>query len=125
MTLKGPITIEVVRDIFSFVRRRLPQYMRPRRLEFNLPLPKTISGKIRRNELRALEAARFAAGFDATARRPNEWWEGDPGAQRRRKTVEHAICTSYCLHVSLYIVCNLILCIMYLEFRLSCRCPQA
>ena len=85
MTLKGPITVEVVRDIFSFVRRRLPQYMRPRRLEFNLPLPKTISGKIRRNELRALEVARFAAGFDATARRPNEWWEGDPALKDAAK----------------------------------------
>ena len=40
---------------------------------FGAPLPKTISGKIRRVELRKLEQAR---GTDAT-RRPQEFWEED------------------------------------------------
>jgi acetyl-CoA synthetase len=47
-------------DIFRFVRERLPSYKRVRRLEFG-ELPKTISGKIRRVELRALEQRRHGA----------------------------------------------------------------
>jgi acetyl-CoA synthetase len=49
-------------SIFAHLRSRLAPYKRVRRLEF-AALPKTISGKIRRVELRRLEAAR-----DATAR---------------------------------------------------------
>jgi acetyl-CoA synthetase len=52
---------ELARDIFAFLRRSLAPYKRIRRLEFG-PLPKTISGKIRRVELRALEAERRARG---------------------------------------------------------------
>jgi acetyl-CoA synthetase len=44
-------------DIFSFARDRLAAYKRIRRLEF-ADLPKTISGKIRRVELRQREATR-------------------------------------------------------------------
>lgn len=51
---------ELARDIFAFLRRRLAPYKRIRRLEF-AELPKTISGKIRRVELRANEAKRRAA----------------------------------------------------------------
>jgi len=54
-------TREVALEIFRFVRERLPAYKRVRRLEF-AELPKTISGKIRRVELRALELRRHAAG---------------------------------------------------------------
>ena len=52
---------EVALEIFRFVRERLPSYKRVRRIEF-AELPKTISGKIRRVELRALEKRRHAAG---------------------------------------------------------------
>jgi acetyl-CoA synthetase len=52
---------EVAFAIFQFVRERLPAYKRVRRLEF-ADLPKTISGKIRRVELRALEQRRHTAG---------------------------------------------------------------
>ena len=52
---------DVALEIFRFVRERLPAYKRVRRLEF-AELPKTISGKIRRVELRALEQRRFTAG---------------------------------------------------------------
>jgi len=52
---------EVALEIFRFVRERLPAYKRVRRIEF-AELPKTISGKIRRVELRALEQRRHAAG---------------------------------------------------------------
>src|SRR4030095_1537471 len=52
---------EVALEIFRFVRERLPAYKRVRRVEF-AETPKTISGKIRRVELRALEQRRQAAG---------------------------------------------------------------
>ena len=52
---------DVALDIFRFVRDRLPAYKRVRRLEF-AELPKTISGKIRRVELRLLEQRRFGSG---------------------------------------------------------------
>ena len=65
---------DTAREIFRFVRKRLPTYKRVRRLEF-AELPKTISGKIRRVELRMLEERRFAVGADARA--PGEFWEQD------------------------------------------------
>ena len=46
---------DLAKDIFAFLRRRLAPYKRIRRLEFS-DLPKTISGKIRRVELRVNEA---------------------------------------------------------------------
>jgi acetyl-CoA synthetase len=48
---------ELARSIFAFVRRTVAPYKRIRRLEF-ADLPKTISGKIRRVELRGREAYR-------------------------------------------------------------------
>jgi acetyl-CoA synthetase len=54
-------TRELALDIFKFIRRRLAAYKRVRRIEFS-DLPKTISGKIRRVQLRALEKQRRASG---------------------------------------------------------------
>jgi acetyl-CoA synthetase len=51
---------EVARAIFAFARERLAPYKRIRRIEFR-ELPKTISGKIRRVELRKEEAGRGQA----------------------------------------------------------------
>ncbi|WP_020648070.1 AMP-binding protein [Solimonas variicoloris] len=62
---------ELARDILQFARQRLAPYQRVRRIEF-YELPKTISGKIRRVELRRLEGT---ARDDA--RRPGEYWEQD------------------------------------------------
>ena len=63
---------DVARDIFQFIRARLGPYKRIRRIEF-AELPKTISGKIRRVELRGVEQeARKTDG-----RRPAEFWEED------------------------------------------------
>jgi acetyl-CoA synthetase len=59
-------------SIFAHLRSHLAPFKRVRRLEF-ADLPKTISGKIRRVELRAAEAARRAAGERSTA----EFWEDD------------------------------------------------
>jgi len=47
--------------LFQFVRQRLAPYKRVRRIEFT-DLPKTISGKIRRVELRKLEEQRARTG---------------------------------------------------------------
>ncbi|KQP21080.1 AMP-binding protein [Pseudorhodoferax sp. Leaf265] len=47
---------ELARDILAFCRARLGPYKRIRKIEF-APLPKTISGKIRRAELRRLDEA--------------------------------------------------------------------
>jgi acetyl-CoA synthetase len=52
---------ELAGEIFRFLREQLPPFKRVRRLEF-AELPKTISGKIRRVELRKAEAERRAAG---------------------------------------------------------------
>jgi len=67
-------SVGVAREIFRFVRERLPSYKRVRRLEFS-ELPKTISGKIRRVELRTLEEQRFASGV--VVRASTEFWEQD------------------------------------------------
>ena len=53
-------TAETASAIFAHLRERLAPYKRVRRIEFS-ELPKTISGKIRRVELRRLEAARRQA----------------------------------------------------------------
>jgi acetyl-CoA synthetase len=68
--------IEPTRDtaltLYRFLRDRLAPYQRIRRLEF-ADLPKTISGKIRRVELRRTEDARHAAH----ERGAREFWEED------------------------------------------------
>jgi acetyl-CoA synthetase len=52
--------------LFRFVRERLAPYKRVRRIEF-AELPKTISGKIRRVELRKLEDERASRGERSAA----------------------------------------------------------
>ena len=61
----------LARELFGFIRTRLAPYKRIRRLEFS-DLPKTISGKIRRAELRSIERDRNPA-----QRRPREFFEED------------------------------------------------
>lgn len=63
---------ELARDIFRHIRATLPPYKRVRRIEF-ADLPKTISGKIRRVELRREEQTRAAGD----GRHPQEFWEED------------------------------------------------
>lgn len=53
---------ELAQDIFDFSRRNLAPYKRIRRLEFVQELPKTVSGKIRRVQLRTEENRRAAEG---------------------------------------------------------------
>ncbi|HWT32275.1 MAG TPA: AMP-binding protein [Microbacterium sp.] len=52
-------------SVFAHARERLSAHQRVRIIEFVDDLPKTISGKIRRVELRAREAERVASGQDA------------------------------------------------------------
>jgi acetyl-CoA synthetase len=63
---------ELALDVFRFLRRRLAPYKRIRRLEFS-DLPKTISGKIRRVELRKREEARPTG----SGREEREFWQED------------------------------------------------
>ncbi|MEY8689928.1 MAG: AMP-binding protein [Leptothrix sp. (in: b-proteobacteria)] len=53
---------ELALDLFTFARAQLAPYKRVRRIEFVDDLPKTISGKIRRVQLRKQEVDRRAAG---------------------------------------------------------------
>ena len=52
---------ELADEIKAFVRERLSAYAYPRRIEFVADLPKTLTGKIRRIELRQLELERASA----------------------------------------------------------------
>ncbi len=63
---------DTARSILAFCRTRLAPYKRIRRLEF-ADLPKTISGKIRRVELRGAEHDRGGVA----SRNPGEFWEED------------------------------------------------
>jgi acetyl-CoA synthetase len=63
---------ETARAILAHAREHMPPYMRVRRVEF-FELPKTISGKIRRVELREREVA----AADAGERLTTEWRESD------------------------------------------------
>jgi len=47
---------ELAKELFAFTEKNLARYKIPRIIEFVKSLPKTISGKIRRIELRAMEA---------------------------------------------------------------------
>jgi acetyl-CoA synthetase len=72
ITLKPGIqpSRDVAFEIFRFVRGRFAPYKRIRRIEFS-ELPKTISGKIRRVQLRGSESQ------VRQDRRPWEYWEED------------------------------------------------
>ncbi len=54
---------DVANELFAFARKNLAPYKMPRIIEFVTELPKTISGKIRRVELRAREAESKAKGI--------------------------------------------------------------
>jgi len=64
-------TRETALAILRFVRAQCSPFKRVRRLEF-ADLPKTVSGKIRRVELRGVELQR-----SLEMRRPQEFWEDD------------------------------------------------
>ncbi len=63
---------EIAREILLFAKEKLAAYQRVRKIEFH-ELPKTISGKIRRAELRKMEAQRVKD----EQRGPLEFWLKD------------------------------------------------
>jgi acetyl-CoA synthetase len=70
-------TRETASAILTHAREHLAPFKRVRRLEF-ADLPKTISGKIRRVELRALEQERRGGDrYDPAGRYENEYWWDD------------------------------------------------
>jgi len=71
---------ELARDLFGFIQKNIAPYKRPRRLEF-VELPKTISGKIRRVELRQYDEKLRGAG----SRGAQEYWESDFPELRTRE----------------------------------------
>ena len=75
-------TRETALDIMRFAREHLAPYQRVRRLEF-AELPKTISGKIRRVELRTAEQKRLPGGAPPPERARGEFWEEDFPELRR------------------------------------------
>jgi acetyl-CoA synthetase len=66
---------EVAAALFAFARERLSPYKRIRRIEFR-ELPKTISGKIRRVELRKQEAGRGEGSVAGVEYREEEFTNG-------------------------------------------------
>ncbi|WP_221795073.1 AMP-binding protein [Aquisediminimonas sediminicola] len=73
VTADAEIGRELAEDIFTFARSRTAPYKRIRSIEFVTELPKTISGKIRRVELRIEESRRSAA----EQRGANEYLESE------------------------------------------------
>ncbi len=75
-----PPTPQTAESILAYARKHLAAYKRVRRIEF-AELPKTISGKIRRVELRGREDEVHGAGVDDSSRASTmEFWESDfPG----------------------------------------------
>ena len=73
-------TAETAESILAYARKNLAAYKRVRRIEF-AELPKTISGKIRRVELRGREEEVHGAGAGGPSRASTtEFWESDfPG----------------------------------------------
>jgi len=69
----APGSYELAANILAFAREHLAPYKRVRRIEFVSELPKTISGKIRRVELRQMEVQRR----QGDARGPQEYFEED------------------------------------------------
>jgi acetyl-CoA synthetase len=70
-------TARTAREILAYAREHLPPYQRIRRLEFG-ELPKTVSGKIRRTELRAREEQAHGGQAPPSHRSSDlEFWEDD------------------------------------------------
>ena len=69
----APGSHELAANILAFAREHLAPYKRVRRIEFVSELPKTISGKIRRVELRQMELQRR----QSDARGAQEYFEED------------------------------------------------
>jgi acetyl-CoA synthetase len=72
---------ELAYNIFKFTTERVAPYKRPRIIEFTEDLPKTVSGKIKRIDLRRTESNLRDRG----QRSENEYFETDFEAQLKRR----------------------------------------
>lgn len=87
ITLKPEMTPsrELALEIFKFTRERMAPYKRPRIIQFSQELPKTVSGKIKRTDLRRIESSLR----NANQRSEQEYFESDFAelkSERRVKT---------------------------------------
>nr|WP_322619406.1 hypothetical protein [Microbacterium sp. CBA3102] len=64
---------DAARAIFTYAHERLSSHLWVRIIEFVPELPKTISGKIRRVELRGREAARVESGDETGQHRDRDY----------------------------------------------------
>lgn len=64
---------ELALEIFNFTRQRMASYKRPRIIQFVNELPKTVSGKIKRTDLRKLETNQRSS----LTRDKDEYFESD------------------------------------------------
>jgi len=64
---------ELALEIFKFTRQRMAPYKRPRIVQFVDELPKTVSGKIKRTDLRKIETDQRSS----TTRNKDEYFESD------------------------------------------------
>jgi acetyl-CoA synthetase len=64
---------ELALEIFNFTRQRMAPYKRPRIIQFVNELPKTVSGKIKRTDLRKLETDQRSS----ITRNKDEYFESD------------------------------------------------
>ncbi|MEM2949739.1 MAG: AMP-binding protein [Nitrososphaeria archaeon] len=64
---------EIAYEIFKFIKDNIAPYKRPRIIEFVTELPKTVSGKIKRGELRRIESELRASN----QRKEHEYFEED------------------------------------------------
>ncbi len=76
-----PPNAETARSILAYCRERLGPYRRIRRIEFG-DLPKTISGKIRRVELRRTELDRQETGAHGSLEFREEDLRTEPSPER-------------------------------------------
>jgi acetyl-CoA synthetase len=89
ITLKPEVIFsrELALEIFKFCRKRMAPYKRPRIIQFYQELPKTISGKIKRADLRKSESTLRSTD----QRGPEEYFEVDfPELKTARKQATKA-----------------------------------
>ena len=86
ITLKPDVSPsrQLALSIFKFTRERMAPYKRPRIIEFNQEMPKTVSGKIKRTDLRRIESDLRRSN----QRTPEEYFESDFTELKSDRTVK-------------------------------------
>jgi acetyl-CoA synthetase len=86
ITLKPDVipSREMALGIFKFMRERMAPYKRPRIIQFNQEMPKTVSGKIKRTDLRRIESDLRRAN----QRAQEEYFESDFTELKSERTVK-------------------------------------